>query len=82
MIELASTMVGEQTIDPTKAYLVDFSKMQNVNDLVLVLSALGISIQGNHPFINELKPFLNLNNPIQLGPQIKEVQLPKLKKAE
>lgn len=68
MIELKSTLDGnEQKVDPTKAYLVDFSKMQSVNDLVLVLSSLGISIAGNHPFIEQLKPFLNLQNPIDLS---------------
>ena len=34
MIELQSTLAGEQTIDPTKAYLVDFSKLNSVNDLM------------------------------------------------
>ena len=51
-VELAQSMVGTNEIDPQKAYLVDFSKMQSVNDLVLVLSGLGISIKGDHPFIN------------------------------
>ena len=65
-VELAQSMVGTNEIDPQKAYLVDFSKMQSVNDLVMVLSALGISIKGDHPFINELKPFLNLDKPITI----------------
>jgi len=67
MIELQSTLAGEQTIDPTKAYLVDFSKLNSVNDLMLILSALGISIKGDHPFIEQLKPFLNLEQPIVLN---------------
>lgn len=65
-VELAQSMVGTNEIDPQKAYLVDFSKMQSVNDLILVLSALGISIKGDHPFISELKPFLNLDKPITI----------------
>ena len=67
MIELQSTLAGEQTIDPTKACLVDFSKLNSVNDLMLILSALGISIKGDHPFIEQLKPFLNLEQPIVLN---------------
>jgi len=66
-VELKSSLDGETIIDPTKAYLLDFSKMGSVQDLVLCLSALGISIAGNHPFIEQLKPFLNLEKPIDLG---------------
>ena len=65
-VELKTTLSGTNEVDPTKAYLVDFSKMNSVNDLMLVLSSFGFSIQGNHPFIEQLKPFLNLNNPIDL----------------
>ena len=64
MIEVKSSLNGDTQVDPTKAYLVDFSKMNSVNDLVMCLSAFGFTIQGNHPFIEQLKPFLNLSNPI------------------
>lgn len=63
-VELKSSLEGTAEVQSDKIYLVDFSKMQSVNDLILVLSALGISIKGDHPFINELKPFLNLEKPI------------------
>lgn len=69
-VELKSTLDGEVTsIDKTKAYLVDFSKMNSVNDLLLCLSSFGFTIAGDHPFIEQLKPFLNLENPIDLNPQ-------------
>ena len=41
--------------------------MQSVNDLVLVISALGITFPAEHPLIEELKPFFNLDNPIELN---------------
>jgi hypothetical protein len=67
MIEVKSTLNGDtQSIDKNKAYLVDFSKFNSVNDLVLVLSAMGISFPGDHVFIEQVKPFLNLENPIDL----------------
>ena len=67
MIEVQSTLTGTTTeIKKDHAYLVDFSKLASVNDLILILSAMGISFPGNHPFINEVKPFLNLDNPFPL----------------
>ena len=72
MIELTSTLNGETgQIDPTKSYIVDFSKLQKPEDLVLVLSGLGIAFPGNHPIIPHIKQFLNLDNPIDLPQQPK-----------
>ncbi len=74
MIELKSTLDGTtntKEIDPTKSYIVDFSKLQKPEDLVLVLSGLGIAFPGNHPIIPHIKQFLNLENPIDLPQQPK-----------
>ena len=75
-------------IDANSVYLVDFTKLNSVNDLILILSGLGIGFPGNHPLIENLKPFLNLDNPIpqqglqqmQQQPEQKELKLPKIKK--
>jgi hypothetical protein len=71
MIEVKSTLNGdtEKQLDPTKAYLVDFSKLASVNDLMLVLAGLGITYPATHPHIEVLKPFLNLDNPIDIPQQ-------------
>jgi len=67
MIEVKSTLTGTtREIKEDHAYLVDFSKLTSVNDLILVLSAMAISFPGNHPFIQQIKPFLNLENPFPL----------------
>lgn len=67
MIEVTSTLDGTtKQLDPTKAYLVDFSKLASVNDLMLVLAGLGITYPATHPHIEVLKPFLNLDNPIDI----------------
>jgi hypothetical protein len=80
MIEVQSTLDGTvKDIKKDHAYLVDFSKLTSVNDLILILSAMGISFPGNHPFINEVKPFLNLDNPFPLE-QPKQPQFIPLKK--
>jgi hypothetical protein len=71
----------EQLVDDNAVYMVDWSKMTSVNDMVLILASMAIGFPGNHPNIQQLKPFLNLQNPIkpQGQPQQKEVALPKLK---
>lgn len=79
-----ATLDGRTSVDPNALYLVDFSKMESVNDLVVILSAMGISFAGSHPHFEVVKPFLNLNQPIniqqpQQKPEAKEVKLPKLK---
>ena len=82
-----ATLDGTPTTEQNSLYLVDFSKMNSVNDLVVILSAMGISFAGSHPHFEVVKPFLNLNNPIKLPPQPnapevsvkKEFSLPKLK---
>jgi hypothetical protein len=84
---LASAM-GESvnSIDPNSLYLIDFSKMNSVNDLILVMSCLGISFSGQHPHIQQIKDFLDLEHPIpmqqQPQPQRTEMKLPKLKKVD
>jgi hypothetical protein len=74
---------GVKQADPNALYLVDFSKMDSVNDLVVILSAMGISFAGSHPHFEVVKPFLNLDQPIniQRPPQAeeKDLKLPKLK---
>ena len=83
-INLAKTVEGETNkVLKDHAYMVDFSKLTSVNDLILILSAVGFSFPGDHPFIEMIKPFLALENPIPLPkrpmPEMKEVTLPKLK---
>lgn len=72
MIELKTTLDGkENQLKPNHAYLVDFSSLKSVNDLIMVLSAMGISFPSDHPFIENIKPFLNLENPFPLEEQKK-----------
>jgi hypothetical protein len=77
---------SKKPIDVNSVYIVDFTKLNSVNDLILILSGLGIGFPGNHPLIENLKPFLNLDNPIpqqglqQPRPEPKDLELPKIKK--
>lgn len=74
---------GSKPIDNDALYLVDFSKMTSVNDLVMILAAMHISFEASHPQFDLIKQFLNLDNPIKLNrqqpTQQKEMVLPKLK---
>lgn len=50
-----------------KAYMVDWTKLTSVNDLILILQMLGIAFPGNHPGITQIQQFLDFNNPLPLG---------------
>jgi hypothetical protein len=80
-ITLAGT---ELLVDETSIYMVDWSKMTSVNDMILILASMAIGFPGNHPNIQQLKPFLNLENPIkqQGQPEAKSLSLPKLKQVK
>jgi len=74
----------EKPFDPNAAYLIDFSKLTSVNDLVLILSCMGFTFVGTHPYIDQIKPFLNLDHPVYPGqkmpaPKSSKLELPKLK---
>ena len=82
MEETTFTLEGAQPqIDENAVYMVDWSKMTSVNDMILILASMAIGFPGNHPNIGQLKPFLNLETPLKREPQpeTKQVALPKLK---
>lgn len=81
-----TTLDGTPAIQQDAVYLVDFSKMQRVEDLVIVLQAVGFSFSPQHPQFNNIQHLLDLERPIQIGnsnavkeAQEKKIQLPKLK---
>jgi len=47
-------------------YYINFSKMQNVNDLVLVLSSMGFGVSTFNPYFEQIKEFLDLDKPVKL----------------
>ena len=72
-----------QQVDENAVYLIDFTKITSVNDLVLILASVGFSFSPRHPHFNNIKPFLALDNPIPTNqpilPKKEELTLPKLK---
>lgn len=65
-------------------YLVDFSKLTSVQDLITVFASMGVSFHKSHPHFKNIVRFLDLNQPIPLNrpqvPEEKELKLPKIKK--
>lgn len=80
-VELASTIDGTvNELKPNHLYPIDFSKLNSVNDLILILASMGIGFPSDHPHIEQLKPFLNLNNAIALPEAPKKPEFIPLKK--
>ena len=69
-------------------YLVDFTKLKSVNDLITIIAAMRVSFPKSHPHIDLVKPFLATDNPIPLAPKSapfppadeEEIKLPKIEK--
>jgi hypothetical protein len=69
MIEVKSSLnsLSEKTeVREGYMYMIDFTKLTSVNDLILILASMGIVFPYDHPNINTLGKFLNLDNPIPL----------------
>jgi hypothetical protein len=89
-VTLAQDSTGkvESNVDPNAMYVVDFSRITSVNDLVLIFASMGITFHAQHPMFEAVKSFVDLDNPIypnqqqQPQPQKTEMKLPKLKKVD
>lgn len=83
MIELKSTLNGDakSELKSDHLYMIDFTTLKSVNDLILILANMGIGFPSDHPNIEQLKPFLNLENPISTK-QPNFIPLPKLEKID
>jgi hypothetical protein len=85
MSQTTTTLVGSTPeVQMDSLYLIDFTKIKSVNDLVLILAAMGISFSPYHPHFDTVKGFLNLDNPIAVGagqtkPKVEDIKMPKLK---
>lgn len=86
MDTIKANLDGTTAIQQDAVYLVDFSRMQRVEDLVTILAAVGFSFSPGHPQFQNIQHLLDLSRPIQIGnpqqvgqAQEKQIQLPKLK---
>ena len=87
MEQTRTTLVGsldDFNPDQTeKLYLIDFSKITNVNELVMCIASIGLTISNKNPMFNNVKQFLVLEQPFevpnQTQPKEEKINLPKLK---
>jgi hypothetical protein len=88
-VTLAQDATGkvETNVDQNAMYVVDFSRITSVNDLVLIFASMGITFHAQHPMFEAVKSFVDLDNPIYPNqqpqqPQRTDMKLPKLKKVD
>ena len=68
--ETTGSLNLEESINKTTQeeifYYINFSKLSNVNDLVLVLSSMGFGISNKNPGFESIKQFLDLDKPVRM----------------
>lgn len=86
-METTTTLAGTE-INKDALFLVDFSRIESVESLVLIFACMGLSFSGHHPHFETIKHLLDLdnpvipNNPIPQQPTSQELKLPKLKRVD
>lgn len=63
-IGIDGSLIQEVELRDDSMYLVDFSKLNSVTDLITIFAAMGVSFHKSHPHIDMVKPFLATDNPI------------------
>jgi hypothetical protein len=84
MSETTTTLAGTE-VNKDALYLVDWSKLDGVESLVLIFASMGLSFSGRHPQFETIKHLLDLSNPVIPNggvppqPEKMDLKLPKLK---
>lgn len=69
--------------DKNSLYFINWEKVNNVNDLMVIIASMGISFSPYHPAWDRIKGFVDYSNPIPLPnqqPKTEPINLPKIKK--
>jgi hypothetical protein len=79
-----TTITLDGAVDKNALYLVDFSRIESVESLVLIFACMGLSFSGSHPHFDKIKHLLDLDNPITPNnpvqqPKAENIKLPKIK---
>ena len=83
MIELQTekaTLDGKPLVNQEAQYFIDFSKLNRMEDLIMILACVGFVFTPQHPHFEFLQQFLALDKPILPGVKVEpaELKLPKL----
>jgi hypothetical protein len=83
-MEQKTTIKLDRNIDKDALYFIDWSKLSDINDLILIIASLGISMSPLHPAWSDIEHLMDLDRPVKPGqpnqPEMKKVELPKLKR--
>lgn len=64
LLDINGEQPKNKEINPKGYYFVDWTKMSNVQDLVVILAAVGFNFSPSHPHFDAIKPLLDLENPV------------------
>jgi hypothetical protein len=82
-METTTTIKLDKNIDKDALYFIDWSKLKDINDLIMIIASLGISMSPMHPAWSQIEHLMDLDRPVKPGqpnqPEMKPVELPKLK---
>jgi hypothetical protein len=86
MDTIKANLDGTPAIQQDAVYLVDWSRLKSIEELIMLLASIGFSFSPQHPQFQNIQHLLDLSRPIQIGnpqqvgqAQEKNLQLPKLK---
>ena len=82
-METTTTIKLDKNIDKDALYFIDWSKLKDINDLIMIIASLGISMSPMHPAWSQIEHLMDLDRPVKPGQpnqtEMKPVELPKLK---
>ena len=61
--EQPKEQANEVTVNPAAYYFVDWNKLQNIQDLILILASVGFNFSPSHPAFQDIKHLLELDKP-------------------
>lgn len=85
MEKTQTTFKLDRNVDKDALYFIDWAKLKDINDLVLIIASLGISMSPLHPAWNDIEHLMDLDRPVKPGqpqPEMKKMELPKLKRVK
>ena len=63
LLDINGEQPKEQTVIPAAYYFVDWNKLQNIQDLILILASVGFNFSPSHPAFQDIKHLLELDKP-------------------
>jgi hypothetical protein len=64
LLDINGETPKSKEVNPNGYYFIDWTKMSSVQDLVVILAAVGFNFSPSHPHFESIKPLLDLDNPV------------------